>query len=591
MRVPNVWRKLWDILSPPKGHPERTRFSLGRRPVPGKKPPKPDKKWEAENQTGLTKDLQQNTELLKEIFHVPESSDVVFREIRCAEPRLDIVVAYVEGMAASTRVVSTVLQPLMLLSSMRNQDEKDKVTYLEKALLPSGQVERKTTFEQCAESMVMGDSIVLVDGSDVALVVETKGWERRMVGEAVSERIVRGPQAGFVEVLRANTGLIRSLVQSPDLVVENIDVGVRVKTKCALLYMAGIANKKLVTECRRRLAGIDTADILSSGQLEQFLEDSHTLLPTILSTERPDRVAHFIMEGMCAVVVAGDPFVLVMPVSFFTFTHSPEDNYVRWPYGNVLRIIRYISLFLTIFLPGLYVAIVNYHPEMVPTSLMMAIAASREPIPFPLSVEVLVMYFGFELIREAGIRIPSPIGPTIGIVGALLVGEAAVSASIVSPILVIVIAVTAVSSFTLPNLEIAMFTRVATLVFIIAGATFGLLGIVALSYVLLIQAFNFNSFGVPFLTPVAPLRQTAGYGLFVAPPWRMSQRPEYLRQQDRRRQGPESRVWDSGETLEPAASGKKGGEAVGRKRKGAEVTSESKPENSVRRQDRGTGQR
>ena len=223
-----------------------------------------------------------------------------------------------------------------------------------------------------------------------------------------------------------------------------------------------------------------------------------------------------IYTGGCAVVVAGDPFVLVMPVSFFTFTHSPEDNYVRWPYGNVLRIIRYISLFLTIFLPGLYVAIVNYHPEMVPTSLMMAIAASREPIPFPLSVEVLVMYFGFELIREAGIRIPSPIGPTIGIVrcpacrrgrrqrincqphschrdrshGRFLFHAAP------------------------PDRHVS---RVATLVFIIAGATFGLLGIVALSYVLLIGV-QLQRLRRPIPNAGRAARQTAGYGLFVAPP-------------------------------------------------------------------------
>lgn len=514
----------------------------------------------AKKGTRLTKNLAENTECLKRVFHVPDSSDIVFREVKCADPDLKVVVAYVEGMSSFDKLFRCVLQPLMLLSSIRKPDRKDPVGYLEECLLANGQVERKETVEQAVESMLLGDTLVLVEGSSTSLVVETKGWEHRTVGEAVSERIVRGPQQGFIEVLRSNTGLVRSLVQTPDLVVESLEIGVRSKTKCALLYVKSIANPKIVSECRRRILGLDTAEILTSGQLEQFIEGDHTLLPTILSTERPDRVAHFLLQGMCAIFVAGDPFALVVPVTFFTFTHSPEDNYIRWPLGNVLRIIRYMGLFLTVFLPGIYVAVVYYHPEMVPTPLIMAIAASREPIPFPLSVEVLVMYLGFELIREAGIRIPSPIGPTIGIVGALLIGEAAVSASMVSPILVIIIAVTAVSSFTLPNLELAMFTRVATLAFIIAGATFGLLGVVALTYVLLSQAFALSSFGIPFLTPAAPVRKGAGWAVTVSPPWSMGTRPRYFRPKDINRQGPASRLWDAGKTLESVAAERKEGE-------------------------------
>lgn len=559
MPAPNIWKAVKDALTPAKGRPERDRFSLGKRPIPGKEPSPPSGEQGKEKGTSLSRDLEANAATLKKAFHVPDSSDVVFREIRCADPPLRVLVAYIEGMSAFDKVFRCVLQPLMLLSPIPKKARKDPAGCLEEALLPNGQVERKNTVEQVIESMVQGDTLVLAEGSAAALIVETKGWEHRAVGEAVSERIVRGPQQGFVEVLRANTGLVRSMIQTPDLVVESLNIGVRAKTKCALLYVKSVANPKIVAECRRRLLGIDASEILTSGQLEQYIEASHSLLPTILSTERPDRVAHFLMQGMCAMIVAGDPFALVVPVTFFTFTHSPEDNYIRWPYGNVLRIIRYVSLFLTVFLPGLFVAIVNYHPEMVPTGLMMAIAASREPIPFPLSVEVLVMYFGFELIREAGIRIPSPIGPTIGIVGALLIGDAAVSASIVSPILVIVIAVTAVASFTLPNLELSMFTRVATLVFILAGATFGLLGVVSLTYVLLSQAFAVNSFGVPFLTPLAPMRATTGYGPLVIPPWKMGLRPSYLRPKDVTRQGREARLWDFGETLESARSGRKGG--------------------------------
>ena len=550
MRPLNLWKYVRGALTPPRGRSERMSFSLGQRPLHGETPSPGGGPPQEEGGSGhaLSKSLSDNERLLKKVFHVPTSSDVVFRDIRCASPTVRVSVSYVEGMASFEKVFSSVLQPIMLLSAMR-KEAGEPVKHLKEALLVNGQVEEKKTIEDLVEAMVMGDTVVLIDGTDRALVVETKGWEHRPVGETVTERIVRGPQQGFVEVLRLNTAIVRSIVQTPDLVVENVDLGLSAKNRCALLYVHGLANPKVVAEVRRRLHGISTSEIMTSGTLEQYIETSHSILPTIMSTERPDRVAHFLMAGACAVIVAGDPFALVMPVTLFTFVHSPEDNYVRWPYGNMLRAIRYLGLFLVVFLPGLYVAVVNYNPEMIPTSLIMAIAASREPIPFPLSVEVMIMFVGFELIREAGIRIPSPIGPTIGIVGALLIGEAAVAASIVSPILVIVVAVTAVASFTTPNQELAMFTRLATLIFILAGATLGLFGIVALTYVMLCHAASLTSVGVPFLSPLSPIRSDQQYGPSATPPWKARKRPEELRPQDTTRQPETSRLWDQGKTL------------------------------------------
>ncbi|MGI6643774.1 MAG: spore germination protein [Bacillota bacterium] len=536
---------------------------MGQRPVPGQATERPSSEKKSKG-TPLSKKLETNLKTLKDIFHVPESSDVVFREFTCGRPPVKAFVAYIDNLSASRAVFEMVLQPLMLLSSIRNPNKGDPSEYLREALIPNGQVSTKKTIEATVESMVVGDSVVLVDGSDTALAVETKGWEHRTVGEAVSERVVRGPQHGFVEILRTNTALVRSILQTPNLVVENLDVGVRARTKCALLYLKGIVNPKIVQEVRRRVTSIDTAEVLSSGTLGQFIETRHSLFPTIMSTERPDRVAHFIMQGMCAVIVSGDPFALVMPATVLTFIHSPEDRYIRWPYGNLLRAIRYLALFLTVFFPGLYVAVVNYHPEMIPTTLITVIAGSRQNIPFPLSVELLLIYVGFELIREAGIRIPSAIGPTIGIVGALLIGEAAVSASIISPILVIVIAVTGVASFTLPNVEMAMFTRIATLIFILAGSVFGLLGIVSVTYILLSQTLSLSSFGVPYFAPLAPT-QSSTHGLMVPEVSRDEKRPAYLKTLDDTRQGSPSRGWDFGKTLEPEKiRDSKGGKGLGK---------------------------
>lgn len=555
MPLPNPWRFIKATFTPPRGRSERTTFSLGGRPIHGRQPAPPSEKTgkdRAQSGRPLSTSLEKNERLLKQVFHIPATSDVVFRNITCSVPRLKVTVAYVEGLAAFEKVFGSVLQPLMLLSPLRKGVERNPVKHLKDALLANGQVEEKATVEELIESIVAGDTVVLLQDRDRALVVETKGWEHRPVSEAVTERIVRGPQQGFVEVLRINTALVRSAVRSPDLIVEDISLGVRAKNRCALLYMDSLANEKAVAELRRRLNGIDTSEILTSGILEQFIESSHSLLPLIMSTERPDRAARYLMRGACAVLVSGDPFALILPVTLFTFLQSPEDDYVRWPYGNMIRAIRYIGFLLALYLPGLYVAVVNYHPEMIPTSLIMAIAASREPIPFPLSLEVILMYGSFELIREAGIRIPSPIGPTIGIVGALLIGEAAVAASIVSPILVIIISVTAVASFTLPNQELAMYTRLVTLIFLIAGATLGLLGIASVTYIMLCHASSLKSLGVPFLSPVTPRRAQSSYGVPVVPPWQAGKRPLELRPKDTTRQPPVARLWDKGEILKPS---------------------------------------
>lgn len=513
----------------------------------------PAKSTESKKGRQLTADLDRNVERLKDIFHVPDSSDVVFREVICPAPKARIVIGYIEGISSFDKIHASVLQPLMLLAPLRKAGGGDPVDEIKRALVPNGQVEEKKTLDELVESMISGDSVVLIENQSRAISVETKGWEHRTVDTAVTERIVRGPQQGFVEVLRVNTAVMRSVVQSPDLVVENIDIGLTSKSKCALLYMANIANDKIVAELRRRVSSIAVSEILTSGVLEQYIETHHSLLPTTMSTERPDRVAYYLMQGGCAVLVAGDPFALVAPITVFALIQSPEDEYVRWPYGNVIRAIRYLALIAVIFLPGFYVATINYHPEMVPTTLLMAIAASREPIPLPLTFEVILMYLGFELIREAGIRIPSPIGPTIGIVGALLIGEAAVSASIVSPILVIIIAVTAVASFSIPNQELAMFTRIATLMFIVFGALFGLFGLVAATYALLCHAFSLTSLGVPYFSPLAPKRPATAFTLAQPPVWRMKFRPSFLRPKDPQRAPDTSRLWDKGKTLQPAS--------------------------------------
>lgn len=547
MRLPNPWKKVLSILFPARGRSERLQFSLGSRPLKGETPPQPpvDKR----PKRPLSKKLDDNLNTLKEIFHVPDSCDIVVREMTMAEPHQRVALMYVEGLASFDKLYHSVLQPILIFSELRKDREKNLLARLKESLLTSGQVSESKDIDDLVKHITMGDAAVLVDGENVALAVETKGWEHRQVEQTLTERIVRGPQTGFTEVIRSNTALIRTMIHNPDLVMENITVGERSPTQVVLAYIRGLANDKIVQELKRRLGSVSVDTVLTSGDLEKLIEDAPSLIPTILSTERPDRVASFLLEGACAILVAGDPFALVCPVTFFAFLHSPEDAYLRWPYGSILRLIRAFSFFVALYFLGVYVAIVLYHPEMIPTVLTMALASAREFIPLPMVVEVFIMYVGFELIREAGIRIPSPIGTTIGIVGALLIGEAAVRASVVSPIMVILIAVTALASLTIPSQELQMSLRLGTPTFILVGAAFGLYGIVALTFMLLCYFMSLRSIGVPFFSPVSPTRPSAPDIVLRGPMWKMSLRPPFFRPKDSRRQPRVSRLWDRGQTL------------------------------------------
>lgn len=497
----------------------------------------------------LSKKLDDNLKTLKEIFHVPNSSDIVVRELTMAEPHQRVALMYIEGLANFDKLYRSVLQPILIFSELRKEREKNLLARLKESVLTSGQVSESKDIEGLVKQITMGDTAVLVDGEDTALIVETKGWEHRQVEQTLTERIVRGPQTGFSEVIRSNTALIRSMIHDPDLVMESMTVGERSPTMVVLAYILGLANDKVVQEIKRRLGSISVDTVLTSGDLEKLIEDAPSLLPTILSTERPDRAASFLLEGACTILVAGDPFVLVCPVTFFAFLHSPEDAYLRWPYGNVLRLIRAFSFVIALYFLGVYVAIVLYHVEMIPTVLTMALASAREFVPLPMVLEVFIMYVGFELIREAGIRIPSPIGTTIGIVGALLIGEAAVRASIVSPIMVILIAVTALASLTIPSQELQMFLRVGVPVFILVGASLGLYGIVAVTFALLCYFMSLKSVGVPFFSPVSPMRPSAPDVILRGPAWKMSLRPSFFRPKDLRRQPRVSKLWDQGRSL------------------------------------------
>ncbi|MFZ5988571.1 MAG: spore germination protein [Bacillota bacterium] len=509
---------------------------------------KDNKKQNKEELPEVSKSLSENLEYLKKTYSVPDNGDIIIREfdIVAKDKVIPAFMIFFDGMSDRKVISDNILQPLMLLSNLEIKGrEEDLGKFIKNHLLPFNQIKVTKKLSDVIDDVNFGGGGLFVDGIDTAFMCDVKGWEHRGVDRPNTELVIRGPQEGFTELLRTNTALIRKILKDEDLVAESIAVGKRSKTPCSLMYIKDIANDSLVEEVRRRLKGIKLDYIFDSGELEQLLEDSSFMAtPQVIATERPDRVASMLTEGKVAVVLHGSPFVLVMPTTNNDLLHSPEDAYVRFPYANLLRTVRIVAIFMSLLLPGIYVAITNFHHEMIPTDLLLAIEASRERVPFPSVVEILIMEFAFELIREAGIRIPGPIGPTLGIIGALILGQAAVAANIVSPILIIVVAVTGIGSFAIPSFGLAFAFRILRFGYIFLAAMSGFLGItfgLFLQGILLCAA---KSFGVPFMAPFGPKTFGGFTDQFLRGPiWTQEKRPDFLNVKSEEKQPKVSRQW------------------------------------------------
>lgn len=496
----------------------------------------------------ISRNIHENMEYMKKIYSIPQSGDMILREfdITVKDRAISAFILFYDGMVEKKTVNEFILQPLMMFSNMDIKNkEKDVAKYVRKCLLPQNQLIEIKKYSKVIERVNFGACALFIDGVDMVFVSDVKGWEHRAVERPNTELVIIGPQEGFTELLRVNTALIRKIVKDEDLVAEDIMIGKRSKTPCSMMYIKDIANDSLVNEVRRRLESIKIDYIIGIGQLEQLIEDSTFFYsPQVVLTERPDRVASMLVEGKVAVVMSGSPFVVIVPATFSDLLHSSEDSYIRFPYANLLRIVRILGIILTILLPGLYVAITNYHHEMIPTDLLLAIEAAREKVPFPSVVEILIMEISLELIREAGIRIPGPIGPTLGIIGALILGQAAVAANIISPIMIIIVALTGIGSFAVPNYSLAFALRILRFGYIILGAVAGFLGITFGLFLQGIFSVSIKSFGIPMTVPFAPrVKRTEQDTILRAPMWKQEWRPEFLNTKDRIKQPKISRGW------------------------------------------------
>lgn len=421
----------------------------------------------------------------------------------------------------------------------------DLKNYIYNHLIPQNSVELVDKFEDAISSINMGNSILIVDSINSAFDIDAKGFKQRSINSPQNEIVVRGSQEAFVENIRTNTSMLRRIVNNENLVIENCSVGKISKTKIAICYLADIANNDLVAEVKYRVNNLDIDYLTSSGQLEQLIQDNgSSLYPQLIATERPDKVSIHLLEGRVAIIVNDTPYVLVAPGVLSDFMSSPEDSNYKHQFSNMLKFIRLIAIFFALYLPGIYVAVTSYHQELLPTELLFTIEAARETVPFPVIFEILLMEISFELIREAGVRVPSPIGPTIGIVGGLILGEAAVSANLVSPILIIIVAITAICSFSIPDFSLNFTIRISRFIYILLGYTAGFLGIAVGMFVQIALLCGLKSFGCPYIIPfVINNHKRSLTSYFLPPIWKRENRSNTVSPKKKYSQGKISMVW------------------------------------------------
>ncbi|MEC0208367.1 spore germination protein [Paenibacillus ehimensis] len=440
------------------------------------------------------------------------SPDLIIRTIRIgASGTTKAAVLHTDGLT-DKEIITRFLESFMLhardpaLFRELNGAESpwSPLQMLEDFTLTLSSVTEIDNFQALYDNLLSGNMIILIDGFGKGLSADTKGWEDRGVQEASVQSVVRGPRESFSENLATNIALIRRRIKDPKLWIESRAIGRVTRTKVTLMYIKGIVNENTVAEVRSRLDRIEIDGIFESGNIEELIQEkTFTPFPTIYNTERPDSVAANLMEGRVAILVDGTPVVLIVPVVFAQFFQSPEDYYHRSDYG-VIRILRYISLVITLLAPALFISITTFHQEMLPTTLMTSIAMQREKVPFPAAIEAFLMEFTFELLREAGIRMPRAIGPAISIVGALVLGEASVRAGLVSPAMVIVVSITAIASFVFPSFAMSIPIRILRFALMGLSAFFGLFGVFIGLIALNLHLCSLRSFGVPYMAPFAP---------------------------------------------------------------------------------------
>lgn len=434
-----------------------------------------------------------------------ESPDLVFRELALG-PRA-IMLVYLEGMADPHPLLQALHLDMEWYSELPKSSAEEMLKRLKERSVAIGKVNEAASMDDLLEKLLSGNTVLGIDGLQTVLTVGTEALKQRSVEEATSQSVVRGPREGFTESLRENTALVRRRIQNRKLRMEERQLGEQTNTQIAIMYLEGVCDETVLDELRKRLDHIQLPSVLESNYIEELIQDKrYSPFPTVYNSERPDVIASGVLEGRIAIFIEGTPFVLLVPALFVQFFQSSEDYYQRGDFSSLVRLLRYVCFALALLTPSFYIAVTTFHQEMIPTNLLISLIAQREGVPFPAFIEALMMEIIFEVLREAGIRLPKSIGQSVSIVGTLVIGQAAVEAGLVSAAKVIVVSITAIANFALPSFNFGISVRMLRFVFMMMAATFGLYGIMIGLIILGLHLCSLYSLGVPYMTSFAPIR-------------------------------------------------------------------------------------
>lgn len=494
------------------------------------------------NQTNeLTLSLKTNLQRIQE--GLGNGSDLKINQLKIGRTGdVSIAVIFIDGLVDKMTIQEFIIKALIVGTGTFDLEtlnsDQTMIDILRTSILLVESTKIINDLDQLYASVLSGNTVILLDKHAQGISADTKEFKDRGVTEPTTQTVIRGPRDSFSETLRTNTSLIRRRIKDPQLRLETKQIGRVTKTDVSIMYIKGIVDDNIVKEVHKRLDRIDIDGILESGYIEELIQDeTYTPFPTVFNTERPDVICAGLLEGRIAIIIDGTPFVLMVPALFNQFFQSAEDYYQRADISTLLRMLRLMAFMISLIGPSAYIAITTFHQQMIPTRLLISLAASKEGVPFPAFVEAIIMEVTFEILREAGVRMPRAIGQTMSIVGGLVIGQAVVQAGLISPAMVIVVSLTAIANFVIPSYNLAISIRMIRFVLMAFAASFGLFGILLCIIGMILHLCSLRSFGEPYMSPYAPFvtRDQKDSVLFRAPIWAMSTRPAYINQKNVRR--------------------------------------------------------
>ncbi|MCG8483560.1 MAG: spore germination protein [Clostridia bacterium] len=482
----------------------------------------------------LPEDLKLTSKNLKEIFK--DNEDVVFREIKINS--IEVTLFFIDGLISSVETSNFVLKPLKQAEVFKlAKNEKDIIEYIEEGSIYYVNQKTRDNISDVITDVLIGCTVLIFDHEKKAITFHNYGFDRRSVSEPSGENVIKGAKDSFVETFRVNTATIRRKIKSPELKIEQVIVGKRTHTPVDIIYMNHITNDKIIDQLKKRLENIDVDGVLTTSFISEYIIDSkYTVFPQVIYTERSDKFCSDIIEGRVGIIIDGIPTSLIIPATFLQCLQAPEDYSKNYIISSIIRLMRFVLFFTTLLLPSFYTAVVTFHQEMIPSKLAIFLATAKEGVPFPSFLEVIFMLIAFEILLEAGIRLPRAIGQAVSIVGAIVVGQAAVEANLVSPAVVVIVALTAISSFAMPNQDLSNAVRLWRFVFVILASIIGLFGMVMGFLLLLLVLAKIEVLSVPYLSPfVASEYQDMDDTIFRLPLSQQKSRPYNLKTEDQQR--------------------------------------------------------